>query len=248
MSTLANEVIERHGGLARWNRFESVTARLHNGGALWPLKQQPGVLDDVWVRVHLRQPRASHFPFTLPHLRTAFQPDRVAIEDDAGNVVSELLQPRRSFAGHGLDTAWSALQLAYFAGYAMWTYLNTPFLFARPGVQTEELSPWQENGERWRRLRVTLPQEIPSHSTVQTFYFDADRLLRRHDYDADVLGGVPAAHYTADPVEVSGIVVPTRRWVLPRLPDGRTEAEPMIVSIELSQLAFHEAGEGAGVV
>jgi hypothetical protein len=235
---LANEVIERYGGLERWNRFDTVTAHLLTGGALWALKQQAGVLDDVSVRVHLRQPRTSHFPFTAPHLRSAYRPDRVAIEDDDGNVSAELLQPRASFAGHGLDTPWSQLQLAYFAGYAMWTYLNTPFLFACEGVQTVELDPWESNGETWRRLQVTLPADLPSHCAVQTLHFDADLLLKRHDYSVDILGGTAAAHHTADHVEVSGLLVPTRRWVLPRNPDGSAAPEPTIVSIALSDIVF----------
>ena len=52
----------------------------------------------------------------------------------------------------------------------MWTYLTTPFLFAMDGMATEELEPWRENGEMWRRLKVTFPQGIATHSTVQTFY------------------------------------------------------------------------------
>jgi hypothetical protein len=49
---------------------------------------------------------------------------------------------------------WDDLQLAYFA---KWTYLNTPFLFVLPGVETEEIQSWQEDGEAWRRLKVTFP-------------------------------------------------------------------------------------------
>ena len=40
---------------------------------------------------------------------------------------------------------WDDLHLAYFSGYAMWNYLNTPFIFALPGFQTEEIEPWDEN-------------------------------------------------------------------------------------------------------
>ena len=76
------------------------------------------------------------------------------------------------------------------------------------------------------------------HGTVQTFYFDADLLLKRHDYDADILGGVPAAHYVTDHVDVSGIPVPTRRWVVRRLPDGTTDPDLVIVSIGLREIAF----------
>ena len=73
---------------------------------------------------------ASHSPFVKPHLRTSFEPHRVAIETMDGHVIQERLTPRDSFAGHALDTPWDQLQLAYFAGYAMWTYLTTPFVFA----------------------------------------------------------------------------------------------------------------------
>jgi len=60
--------------------------------------------------------------------------------------------------------------------------LNTPFLFAMPGVGTEEIEPWEENGETWRRLKATFPPGVATHSTVQTFYFDQTGLLKRHDW------------------------------------------------------------------
>jgi hypothetical protein len=33
----------------------------------------------------------------------------------------------------------------------LWTYLNTPFLLASPGIDAEELEPWKEKAETWRR-------------------------------------------------------------------------------------------------
>jgi hypothetical protein len=51
----------------------------------------------------------------------------------------------------------------------MWTYLTTPFAFAMDVVATEELEPWRENGEIWRRLKVTFPQSIATHTAVQIF-------------------------------------------------------------------------------
>jgi hypothetical protein len=172
------------------------------------------------------------------NVRTSFEPHRVALETTDGTVIEERLRPRESFAGHGLDTPWDRLHLAYFAGYAMWTYLTTPFLFTMAGVSTEELPPWHENGETWRRLKVAFPPAIATHSTVQTFYVSSDGLLKRHDYEADVLGGIPAAHYVHDYQDVSGIQVPTRREVLPRNPDGTTAPQPVIVTIALSELEF----------
>src|SRR3546814_4504928 len=42
---------------------------------------------------------------------------------------------------------WDLLHLAYFCGYAGWNYLTTPFLFTYPGFETEEIEPWEEEGE-----------------------------------------------------------------------------------------------------
>jgi hypothetical protein len=238
VNNLLQLTIDAHGGLERWQRFENVSAHLLNGGVLWPLKHQQGVLDDVNVRVALRRQWASHSPFLDSTLRTSFEPHRVAIETTDGDVVEERLHPRDSFAGHRLETPWDLLQLAYFAGYAMWTYLTTPFVFAMDGVVTEELEPWAEHGETWRRLKVTFPLGIATHSTVQTFYFDSDGLLRRHDYETEVAGGTPAAHYVHEYQEFSGIRVPTRRRVLARTPNGQAVPEPLIVTIDLSEVEF----------
>ena len=38
-----------------------------------------------------------------------------------------------------------------------------PFLYTWPGFETEELAPWEENGEVWRPLKITYPDSIASH-------------------------------------------------------------------------------------
>lgn len=131
------------------------------------------------------------------------------------------------------DLAWSDLQLAYFVGTVMWTYLNTQFLLARPGVESEELEPWQEAGETWRRLKVRFPKDIATYSTEQTLYFDQKGLWKRHDYDVEISGGTPAAHYLSDFKEFFGIMFPTKHRIFPRQPDDRSMPEPLVVSIEL---------------
>ena len=239
MNELIELTMEAHGGLERYRRYENVSAHLRTGGVLWPIKHQQGILDDVKVRVALHREWASHSPFIKPNLRTSFEPHRVAIEKTDGELVEERLRPRDSFMGHSVDTPWDRLQLAYFAGYAMWTYLTIPFLFAMAGVAAEELPSWRENGEVWRRLKVTFPDSIATHSTVQIFYFATDALLRRMDYDAEVLGGAPSAHYVHDYQEFSGILVPTKRRVLGRRSDGTSSPGPFIVTIDLTDVEFN---------
>ena len=57
MGDLLETVIEVHGGLERWNKLDNVSARLIQGGALWALKGQAGVLDDVVVEASLHEER-----------------------------------------------------------------------------------------------------------------------------------------------------------------------------------------------
>ena len=120
----------------------------------------------------------------------------------------------------------------------MWTYLNTPFLLARSGFESEEVEPWREAGDTWRRLRVRFPEDIATHSTEQTLYFDQHGMLKRHDYDVEISGGTAAAHYVSDLREFSGIVFPTKRRIFPRQPDGHFAPEPLVVSIDLDEFVL----------
>jgi len=236
MDTLAQKIIEAHGGLNTWNRYTSLTAHLAQGGALWGLKGHAGLLDDTNVTVGLGTEWASHHPFGPARRTTLFQPNRVEIKDDLGKVTETLDAPRSSFAGHTLETPWTEPQLAYFAGIAMWTYFNVPFLLAAPGVVVERLEDWQEQGETWKRLRVTFPPGIATHSTVQTLFVDEGGLIKRHDYDVEIAGNTPGAHYLSGYLEVQGIKFPTRRRIFPRQPDGQAMAEPLVVSIDIDRI------------
>jgi len=116
----------------------------------------------------------------------------------------------------------------------LWTYLNLPFLLARPDVMSEEGAPWQENGETWRRLQIRFPADIATHSANQTLYIDREGLLKRHDYDVDISGGTPAAHYLGEYQEAGGIMFPTKHDIFPRQPDNTPNRELLVVSIGLS--------------
>src|SRR5215472_8992176 len=219
MTDLLDRAVAAHGGLERFNQFKTVSAHLVTSGALQSLKGQTGVLStDVTVELH--QQRASFAPFKLPNQRAVFSPERAAVETNEGAVVAERANPRAAFAGHTRQTPWDDLHQLYFSGYAMWTYLTVPFCLTWAGFEVAEIDPWQEQNETWRRLLVTFPPHLASHSTQQTCYFGLDGLLRRHDYEVEVAGHFPAAHYISDYQEVSDIMVPTKRRVYPRQPDN----------------------------
>lgn len=238
MNELLQSVLKAHGGMKKWHSYQTVEASIVTAGSLWALK---GLVQDSSVRrmtVALHEQRASLTPFGAPGQRTDYSPQRIAIEREDGSVLAELLQPRDSFAGHQMDTAWNPLQRAYFNGYAMWTYLTTPFLIALPGVAVRECEPWREGDEEWRRLRVTFPQSIATHSEIQDFFFDENYLLRRHDYSVDIAGGFHAAQYVSDYIEAQGIHLPTKRRAFRRDENDRPMRDELLVSIDLSDIRF----------
>ncbi len=235
MNDLLNLAINAQGGLHRWRQFQTGSAHLVVGGILWELKGQAGVLDEVDVQIDLLEQKVSHTP--VPAWHTAYRPDRVAIETADGRVTEEVYNPRATFGGHALETKWNRLQLAYFAGYAMWNYFNTPFQFARPGFRVSETEPWQENGETWRRLRVEWPQDVHTHNPEQVFYLDAEGLIRRLDYNVEVSGNSPAAHYLYDYQDVDGIKLATKRIVYLRGENHQARLDgPVVVSIGLQNI------------
>jgi len=233
MTTLLDEVLEAHGGLERWNAHEKASAMFVSGGGLIPLK---GGLVNTTPRegiatIHRQSTIVD--PFVRPDWRMVFTPDRVAIETKDGALVQERLNPRDAFAGHTLTTFWDPLHLAYFNGYARWTYLNTPFLLARPGVEVTEIEPWQEGAERWRGLRAAFPDSFAGHSRVQEFYFGDDRLLRRHDYRLEIGGNIAVAQYVHDLVKADGFWFPTKRRAYARATDRSPVRDVLLIAIDL---------------
>lgn len=234
---LLDDIIEAHGGQHR-AAFERIEADIVTTGGLFPLK---GLATDTSVRrmtAWLHEQRASVTPFGAADQRTRFTPDRVAVEKLDGTVVAQNTDFAALFAGHALGTPWGALHRAHFNGYAMWTYLNTPFLLASKGVEVAELAPWCEGDEQWRVLHAWFPGHLVTHSRQQDFYFGEDLMLRRHDYQLDVAGGMLAAQLTGDYVEANGIRLPTRRRAYVRGPDNRPVSDLLMVSIDISNVTL----------
>ena len=233
---LLDAVLVAHGGLDRWRQFSSMEATIVTGGKLWEIKGQPQDPTPRRMTVALQQEWASVQPFGAADQKSDFTPQRIAIEKLDGRVVSERVNPRDSFAGHELTTPWDPLQRAYFNGYALWTYLTTPFLMTLPDFTVNEIDPIEDHGERWYGLQAQFPDRFASHSRLQEFYFDSDFVLRRHDYRVDVAGGFAAIQYVYNMVEADGIRLPSKRRAYRCGADGRLLPDELMVSIDISDV------------
>lgn len=238
MNQLLGNVIDAHGGMDRWKRYEKVEATIVSGGGFFALK---GLLQDADPRrmtVWLHEERSSVMPFGAPDQRAMCTPDRIAIEKLDGKVIAERRSPKDSFAGHQMNTPWDPLHRAYFNGEALWTYFTTPFLLTMDGVRIEETEPWRDGAETWRVLRANFPGAIETHSLIQDFFFDDKLRLRRHDYNVNIAGGFGASQLVSDYITANGILLPTKRRAYTRGPDRRPVAEMLMVFIDISDVSF----------
>jgi len=238
MNDLLAFALQAHGGLERWNRYNKLSAEVSIGGAIWHLKQQAGMLTDKVIEIDTHHERVSITPFGAPQQRSVFVPGRLTRESLDGNVLDARDEPAGAFAGQTLETPWDAFHVAYFASEALWTYLTSPFLYAAPGFACEEIAPWQENGETWRRLQVSFPPHIASHTRTQVTHFGPDGLMRRHDYTVDILGGAPGANYVSDYRDVQGIMMPTRRRIYAYDGAGHKVPQPLLVSLDFGAITL----------
>jgi len=234
------QVIEAHGGLGRWPEVTGISARMTIGGPFWQSKGQPGIPGQETVMLDTRREHIGLTPFGGADWTLEFgvDPEHVVVRDLEGAVVEERAGPRGSFAGLGVTSGWDLIPTGYFAGYAIWNYLTEPFLLSYPGVEAHEIEPWQENGQTWRRLHVTFPKIIATHSPGQVFYFAEGGMQRRMDYAPQVNGNAPIAHYTGEPKTFGGIVVPTRRRVRRRLEDGTADMTIDYITIDIHHVEY----------
>jgi hypothetical protein len=235
VTDLLATAVAAHGGLDRWKQVTSIRVAASITGAIWFVKGKGDALKDVSMDIDTTRELLT-MDFVGQDKRSVFEPDHVSIERRDGSVVLGRDDPDASFGGHERDTPWDDAHVAYFSGEALWAYLNTPFLYTWPGFQSEEVSPIEVDGEEWRRLKVTFPDYVKSHTREQISCFGPDGLLRRHDYTVDILGGATGLNYAYDYRDVDGIIIPTTRRVFAYEGDYELVVEPLLVAIDMGEI------------
>lgn len=238
MSTLLNKVIEAHGGLEPWRNATTIEADVDYGGPFWEFK---GVTDFLGTDHVVADIHREHVTLTQPSGRVIEfdkQANLVTVTTPDG-ATQQLTHPRSSFDGYTIESKWTVAQAGYFRGYATWSYLVEPFLFTYPGVGVAETGPWAEDGQTWQGLSVTFPASIDAHNTTQRYYFDDAGMQRRIDYQPEVNGGSPTAHYDTAHATFNGVVVTTQRHIFVRNEDGTPDRSWMPISLDVSGVKLY---------
>jgi hypothetical protein len=237
MTDLLDLAVKAHGGLDRWNKVKSIKVAAAITGAIWFVKSKGDALKNIVMTIDTKKERVvTDFPGQDKH--TIFEPDRVIIEKNDGTLIEARDNPEQSFEGQQQSTPWDDIHVAYFCGEALWTYLNTPFLYTHEGFATEEISSIQVEGETWRRLKIIFPDYVKSHTRVQISCFGPDGLLRRHDYSVDILGGATGLNFASGYRNVDGIIIPTKRRIYAYEGDYQIVKEPLLVSIDMAEISL----------
>jgi hypothetical protein len=88
-------------------------------------------------------------------------------------------------------------------------------------------------------LRVYFPAR--SRRLAKDFVFDEKFELRRYDYSVNIAGGFPAAQLMLEYTEANGMRSPSKRRAYTRGPDWRPILDMLMVSIDISDVAFSKA-------
>jgi hypothetical protein len=239
MTELLGEVLTAHGGAERWQSISSITARGRLDGLL-PKRFARNKLANFTFQVQVAEQHTVLHDFPQVGKRAVFDRGDVRIETHDGDQLDTRTDPRSAFFGlSGIrsNVQWDPLDVAYFAGYASWNYLTAPLLLTRDDITVTEAEPWQESGQRWRRLQATFPAHIDTHCQEQTFYVDTAGLIRRHDFVAEPVGKwAKAALYCDGHCQFDGLIFPTRRRVFPRGPGGRVLSWPTLLALDFDEI------------
>jgi hypothetical protein len=221
---------ERHGGEQRWRHLE-LGLRLRALSGLIPAMKGVGktfpMPGGVLIRPSLGAAIFEDYP--TAGTRAHFDGGAVWLEDSGGRRHTGAANHRTSFAGWGKWRRWEPLDALYFFGYALTHYHALPFTLPEGRLVRHR------SGSQGDALTIDLPASLHTHCRRQTFHFDTEGLIQRHDYVADIVGWwARGAHFWRDYTEVGGFPVARTRHVVPRL--GRLTLPPTALHAEVEVL------------
>ena len=214
---LLDRAVARHGGRAAWEAFSRVTLAPRALRGALPALKGIGRTFPVPPRIDVypHEYRAVFHDYPAPGQQGVFTAGAVELIDGGGATLATNADARATFRGPRKWRRWAPADALYFFGYALTHYHGLPFTLAegRPLA----LRRARADGRALTGVEVELPASLHTHNRRQTFYFDDEGLLRRHDYVAEIAGWwARGAHLWRDFVTADGLPIPRVRHVLAR--------------------------------
>lgn len=230
---LLEAAVRRHGGWDAWRalRLVSVTPRSLSGMLPWLKGYGRTFRLPARAEIEPHTGRAVFRDYPTVGATGTFEGGSVMLTDAGAVVVASIADARGTFRGWRKLRRWSPAGALYFFGYALTHYHGLPFTLGRG--KPLEIHRVRYDGRTLTGIEVELPADLHTHSRRQTFYFEEDGLLRRHDYVAEIAGAwARGAHFWSDFTTVSGLEMAQVRHVVARL--GRRSTPFVALHAELA--------------
>jgi len=223
---LLESAVRRHGGWDAWRALRTLTVSPKSLSGMLPRLKGYGRTFTLPSRAEI-DPHAGTALFHDYPARGAsglFERGNIALIDANGAVATSIADARGTFRGLRKWRRWAPADALYFFGYALTHYHALPFTLGQGKPLGIHRVRYQ--GRKLTGIAVELPADLHTHSRRQTFYFEDDGLLRRHDYVAEIAGAwARGAHFWTDFTTVAGLQMPRVRHVVARV--GR-QAMPFV--------------------
>lgn len=215
---LLDIAVRRHGGWDAWRSLSTVIVEPKRLSGMLPWLKGYGRTFCLPSRAEIdpHAARAVFLDYPTSGAKGAFDRGSVTMTDVSGAVVESAANARDVFRGWRKAKRWTPADALYFFGYALTHYHGLPFTLGRG----KPLAIHRVSYDRrvLKGVEVELPADLHTHSRRQTFYFEEDGLLRRHDYVADIVGPwARGAHFWTDFVTVAGLEMARVRHVVARV-------------------------------
>jgi hypothetical protein len=226
-----------HGGLDSWRNAKGLSSTIISGGQLWGIKgiDMPPIPRRVTTEFHRQWMQVQ--PFGNPDWTMTWTPDHARITDEEGTIIAERENGREAF-DRSYDGAWDPLNLAYFNGYAMWTYHAVPFVLANPGYRAREIASITsgarcyvalQSDSRRKSIRI-LPNSISTSVTTDCW---------RGTTMKSTYGRIHGPHISSPTISTwKASNTPTHRSVFARNPDDTPNRGLNLVTVDLSDYAL----------
>jgi hypothetical protein len=235
---ILDRACERHGGWGRWRRLEQIRLELGHFSGLLPSLKGLGRTFPAFRTATISPATGVTIFHAFPDDEATTIYERGAVRTlsrATGAVLADSPRHRETFRGSRRRRRWSAIDAAYFFGYALAHYHSVPFTLGASAFAG--LRHGVVNGRRCDAIAVEFPAGVETHCRRQTFWFDSDGLLLRHDYVADVVGPTArGAHLWLEYREIDGWPIAMHRRVVARL--GRMAIGPTVLDAQFAGAAI----------
>lgn len=203
---LLERVVAAHDPTGVWDKIDILKVKLRLSGKILMTKFKCPTVRELDIEVSTERPwiKINKFPDSESY--------GIVEAYDVKIFTKEQERTRTINYPYKHKFLWDDLDLLYFFGYALWNYVNTPFIFRWPSIKIDQVE--MRNGGY--SLRAEFPKDIPTHCRHQTFYFNSQFLQTRLDYTAEVFwGGARGRHYCEKFKNYNELVVASHRYVYP---------------------------------